>query len=182
MGQRINLIFLHFYVFQSISSRLRHTFFRKFLWAQSAKRARAKRARCKREYVAPDCDTSHSNLVFLFKDIMKNHKHLDLYDILWVTLLYMLINTNIYIYTFNRWNQKNGKSKMRVPRPNMIRLKGRLSPLLYRNTKAQCIKNIKYIESIIVIFVLCKKLVFDNWYDRIGIFKHEKLMIRRYLA
>ena len=38
-------------------------FFRKFFWALSAKRERAKRARCMREHAAPDCDTCDSDLL-----------------------------------------------------------------------------------------------------------------------
>ena len=63
-GSKGLIFFLHFYAFQSISSRSRHTcLFRKFSWARSANCARAKRARCEREFAAPDCDTSDSDLL-----------------------------------------------------------------------------------------------------------------------
>ena len=56
--------FFHFYVLQSISSRLRHTFFPRIF--VSAKRAQTKRARCEREYAAPECDTSDIDLLVIF--------------------------------------------------------------------------------------------------------------------
>ena len=47
MGQRGINLFMHFYTFQSILCRLRHTIFFFFLIFVSAKCTRAKRAKCK---------------------------------------------------------------------------------------------------------------------------------------
>ena len=51
-----------FSAFQSILSRLRHSFFfRKFSWPCRAKQVWAKRTGWECEYAAPDCDTSDSD-------------------------------------------------------------------------------------------------------------------------
>ena len=54
--------FRHFYVFQRILSRLRHTF--SFMSVKRKMRA-SKATRWEREYAAPNCDTSNSNLLVL---------------------------------------------------------------------------------------------------------------------
>ena len=60
----------HFYAFQSISSRLRHTYFFKFLRGSNCSK-RKKVCVKGNNYAAPDCDSSDSDLVI----IHFNHKH-----------------------------------------------------------------------------------------------------------
>ena len=63
MDQRGKNLFLHFYAFQSISSRLRHFIFKNFCERKSEQDASAK-------YDAPDCDTSDSDLLVEKKEAM----------------------------------------------------------------------------------------------------------------
>ena len=59
--------FLHFYAFQRILSRSRHTFCFENFRDPEAQNARVKQARCECEYATPDCDISNSDLLVIIK-------------------------------------------------------------------------------------------------------------------
>ena len=62
---------MHFYLVSEHFESIDTLFFENFC-ERKAQEAQAKRARCEREYAAPDCDTSDSDFLVLLRRLKKN--------------------------------------------------------------------------------------------------------------